>query len=94
MKTMSREYSTFAELEETPPVDVTDRLAVEYLLGKLTPLQQDILLLYHVEELTFSEIGAIVGHRYRRRKLSVSTIRYHHEKIKTILKGFRSDLGL
>jgi DNA-directed RNA polymerase specialized sigma24 family protein len=84
----------YSEIEQTIPLDIGDRLAVEYLLGKLSAEEQEILLLYHVQELTFSEIGKVVGLKYRQRELTGSAIRYHHEKIKQKLQKFKDDLGL
>jgi DNA-directed RNA polymerase specialized sigma24 family protein len=84
----------YSELEQTVPTDIGDRLAVEYLLAKLTPEERDILLLYHVEELTFGEIGQVVGLKYRQRELTGSAIRYHHEKIKQKLQRHKDELGM
>lgn len=73
--------------------DVNDRLAVEYLLDRLTPEQQEILILHEIEELTFGEIGKIVGLKYRGKELSASAIRYHKDKIMVLLREFRTQVG-
>lgn len=73
--------------------NVTNRLAVEWLLDKLTPEQVEIFILHEIEELTFAEIGKIVGLKYRGRELSGSAIRYHKDSIKEKLAEFREAVG-
>jgi DNA-directed RNA polymerase specialized sigma24 family protein len=84
----------YQELSQFVPEDVTDRLAVEFLLNKLTPFEQEILLLHKVEELTFSEIGQVLGKKYRAKEFTGSAIRYHYEKIKRRLLKHREAIGL
>jgi DNA-directed RNA polymerase specialized sigma subunit len=69
--------------------DVFDRLTLEYLMAKLDPEEQEILHLWVIRELNFTEIGKIIGLKYRGRELTGSAIRYHKEKILARLAEYR-----
>lgn len=93
-----RRIARFEDREEQPVDDeVLNRLAVEFLMSKLNDAEdREILWLWAVEDLTFDEIGAIIGMKYRTppRKLTGSCIRYHKEKLVALLAIYREDLGL
>jgi DNA-directed RNA polymerase specialized sigma24 family protein len=74
---------------------LADRMAVEWLLTKLTPEERDILLLHAVERVPLEEIGQIIGERYYDgARVKVSTIRYRKDQIKRRLRDFAPELGL
>lgn len=72
---------------------VINRLTVEWLMQQLTPAEQEILHLWVIEELTFSEIGKIVGLKYRGKELTGSGIRYHKDRILAKLQKFKEATG-
>lgn len=74
-----------ASIEQT----VLDKLTCRTLLTFLTPEEQEILVLWAVEELSFAEIGEIVGLKYRGRVLSGSAVRYHKKRIVNKLQQYR-----
>lgn len=61
--------------------EILDRLTLERLLSSLTDEEREILHLWYFEELTFQEIGKIVGLKYRGRELADSTMGYHRDRI-------------
>jgi DNA-directed RNA polymerase specialized sigma24 family protein len=74
--------------------DVLTRITVEWLLNHLAPEEQEILILHEIEELTFAEIGKIIGHKYRGRALTGSTIKYHKDKILARLRQLTTETVL
>lgn len=72
---------------------VDNRLAIEWLLSKLEPEEAEILWLYEVEELTYAEIGKIIGAKYRNKELTGPAIRYHKDKIMAKLLPYREAVG-
>lgn len=73
--------------------EVINRLTVEWLMTQLSEEEREIMHLWVVEELTFAEIGKIVGLKYRGRELTGSAIRYHKDRIKAQLEKFRESVG-
>ena len=73
--------------------EVINRLTVEWLMEQLAPAEREIMHLWVVEELTFSEIGKIVGLKYRGKELTGSAIRYHKDRIRQKLHKFRGAAG-
>ena len=73
---------------------VENRLTVEWLLSKLKPEEAEILWLHEIEEMTFSEIGTVIGLKYRGKELTGSAIRYHKDKIYAKLHQYRDAIGL
>jgi len=61
--------------------EVIDRMTVEWLLDKLTPEQREILELRFLERLSYEEIGAVIGVKYRDGPLTGSAVRYHQQRI-------------
>lgn len=72
---------------EDPAAPILNRLSLEWLRKNLTPQEWEILWLRCVENLTFEEIGALVGLKYRdpgpeeKATYTEATIRYHYRKI-------------
>ena len=73
--------------------DVINKLTVTWLMEQLEPEEREILYLWVVEELTFAEIGKIVGIKYRGKELTGSAMRYHKDKIREKLAPFRKAVG-
>jgi hypothetical protein len=75
---------------------ILNREAVAYLLAHLEPEEREILLLREVEDLSYEEIGRIIGMKYRNppHDLKGSTMRYHNGRIIERLKAMRAELGL
>jgi hypothetical protein len=70
--------------------EIIDRLMVEWLKTKLTPMEWDIFYLKKAEGYTFAEIGIVVGEKYRGRLLTGSTMRYYMDnKIMPKLEDYR-----
>jgi DNA-directed RNA polymerase specialized sigma subunit len=72
--------------------EVINRLTVEWLMGHLSEEEREIMHLWVIEERTFSEIGKIVGMKYRGRELTGSAIRYHKDRILTLLQKYRDEV--
>lgn len=72
---------------------VDNRLVIEFLMSKLEPEEAEILWLHEIEELTFAEIGKIIGLKYRGKELTGSAIRYHKDKIVARLQQYRDAAG-
>ena len=68
---------------------IASKLAIAWLLTKLTMEEQDILYLWLIEELNFTEIGKIIGNKYRDGPLTGSAIRYHKDRCKIKLQQYR-----
>lgn len=73
--------------------DVVTRLSVEWLLRQVTEEERMILELWLIDELTFDEIGIIVGLKYRGRVLAGRTMQYHKDKIRARLREFAPQMG-
>ena len=58
-----------------------DAIALETAMRCLTDEEREIIHLWFVEDLTFAEIGVIVGLKYRDRELSGSGVRYLRDQI-------------
>lgn len=71
---------------------IADRMTVDWLLSKLSPMDREIVYLWAVEDYTLEEIGRLVGPKYRGQVLPGSTIRYRKESIRRRLQDFQSDL--
>lgn len=69
--------------------EVLNRMTVDYLMSKLEAEEVEIVHLWVIEELTFAEIGKIIGLKYRGRELTGSAIRYHKDRIMVKLQGQR-----
>lgn len=72
--------------------DVINRLTVEWIKEHLTDEEWEILYLWSVENMTFTDIGKIVGEKYWGRELTESAMRYHRDKIKAKLSKFKDIL--
>lgn len=81
-------------IEEDFGDEVLDRLTIEWLRSKLEPEEWEILHLWVIEELTFSEIGKIIGYKYRGKELTGSAIRYHKDRIIKKLRELGPDAGV
>lgn len=68
---------------------VLNRMTIERLRKELTDEEWEIWYLWAVEELTFSEIGKIIGLKYRGKELTGSAIRYHRDRIQEKLLCFK-----
>jgi len=91
---MTQPITSHDTLEHDPAAgDVIDRLTVAWLMEQLKPEEREILHLWVVEDLTFAEIGKIVGLKYRGRELTGSAIKYHKDRIKAKLQEFRHAVG-
>lgn len=69
--------------------DVLNRLTVERLKSELTDEEWEIWYLWAAEEMTFSEIGKVIGLKYRGKELTGSAIRYHRDRIQEKLMAFK-----
>lgn len=63
--------------------DITNRITVEKMMATLTPEEQAILRLRFEKELTFDQIGEIIGREFRNppERLTGGTVRYHYKRI-------------
>lgn len=68
---------------------VLDQLTIVRLKQELSEEEWEIWYMWAVEELTFAEIGKIIGLKYRGKELTGSAIRYHRDKIQEKLLKFR-----
>lgn len=84
---------TAAQIDAENGDDVLNRLTVDWLLDKLEEEEIEILNLWLLQELTFEEIGQIVGLKYRGRVLTGSAIRYHKDRIVARLREYREAVG-
>lgn len=74
--------------------EVFNKLTVEWLQTKLAPEEWEILHLWIIEELNFSEIGKIIGYKYRGKELTGSAIRYHKDRILARLRTMTEQSGV
>jgi thymidylate synthase len=70
--------------------EVLNRLTIERLQKELTAEECEIWYLWAAEELTFGEIGRIIGLKYRGKELTGSAIRYHRDRILEKLHAFKA----
>lgn len=56
-------------------------ISLSKVLLQLSEEERDIIYLWVVEELSFEQMGVIIGEKYRGRPLTGSVIRYHRDKI-------------
>jgi DNA-directed RNA polymerase specialized sigma24 family protein len=91
---MDYAYPQPGSSEEDFSERVADRLTADWLLAKLVPWERELMILWAVEDMTNSEIGKILGKKYRGRVLTGGTIRYHKGRIRKKLADLRKAAGL
>jgi DNA-directed RNA polymerase specialized sigma24 family protein len=84
----------FTQEESKVDEEVLNRETIRWLLQKLMPEEQDILVLWAVEQRSFTDIGKIVGEKYHGNALPDTTIRYRKDRIMQRLREYRVEVGL
>lgn len=73
---------TIADSEPLPDelfAQAEEKAVIEHLIAQLSPTHQEVLLLYYTEELTFDEIGKVLGK-------SLNTVKSQHRRALTQLR--------
>lgn len=68
--------------------DILERLTLDKFLAELEDEQsRDILKLWLYQELTWEEIGKVIGIKYKDRTLTGSVMRYHRNRVLAELRA-------